>query len=108
MNRQAPFSTTLTEKAAYGLGTFIGENNGIAYYGHTGFVPRFLTILQYVPQFGLALALQVNTDDLRGEDSLLRLFNDLKNIILEHEPAGRSAAEQGRTPWSRCAATARE
>ena len=104
----APFPTPLSEKAGYGLGTFIGENSGIAYYGHTGFVPGFVTILQYVPRCGLALALQVNTDDLRGDDSLLRLFNDLKHIALEQEPGGRSDAERARTPWSCCAETAKE
>lgn len=104
----APFPTTLSEKAGYGLGTFIGENNGIAYYGHTGFVPGFVTILQYVPRNRLALALQVNSDDLRGEDSLLRLFNDLKNIALEHEPAGSSDAEREGAPRSCCAETAKE
>jgi len=104
----APFPTTLAEKAGYGLGTFIGENNGIAYCGHSGFVPGFLTILQYLPRCGSALALQVNSDDLRGQDSLLRLFNDLKQIVLEHESGGRSDAECGRTPWKCRPQTAKE
>jgi D-alanyl-D-alanine carboxypeptidase len=104
----APFPTTLAENAGYGLGTFIGENDGTAYYGHSGFVPGFLTILQYLPRCGSALALQVNSDDLRGQDSLLRLFNDLKHIVLEHEPGGGNDAERGRSPWSCCAGTAKE
>jgi len=41
--------TDLFENAKYGLGCFIGETNGVKYYGHTGFVPGYITMVQYVP-----------------------------------------------------------
>lgn len=77
----APYATTLFENARYGLGCFIGETHGIRYYGHTGFVPGYITIMQYLPDYDLAMAFQINTDSLHGDPSKI-IFNDLKAIVL--------------------------
>lgn len=79
----APFPTTLPANARYGLGCIIGENE--AWYGHTGFVPGYITILQYIPEQGLALAMQVNTDALHGKKAK-EVFEILKNKILDKLP----------------------
>lgn len=99
----APYPTTLSENARYGLGTFIGASMGIAYYGHTGFVPGFVTIVHYLPLYHIAIALQINTDDLRGTNVLLDFFNDLKSAVLENRPAGKKQAVRGRTQMRTCA-----
>jgi D-alanyl-D-alanine carboxypeptidase len=72
-----PFSTSLPENAGYGLGCIIGETGGVKFYGHSGFVPGYLTIVEYVPSFDLALAMQVNSDALHGE-GFQAMFNEMK------------------------------
>jgi len=74
-----PFPTGLAENSSYGLGCIIGKTDGTAWYGHTGFVPGYITIMQYIPSYDLSLAMQINTDALHGE-AAQQLFNDLKRI----------------------------
>lgn len=79
----APFRTFLPENAKYGLGCFIGETNGILYYGHTGFMPGYITYLQYLPDYDIAIALQYNTDSFSQNFSMVRFFNAIKKDVLE-------------------------
>lgn len=52
----------LNTATGYGLGTQIfATSYGIA-YGHTGFMPGFLSLMAYLPDYDIAVALQVNTD----------------------------------------------
>ncbi len=81
MTTPAPLKTTLVENAGYGLGCFVGENNGVRYYGHTGFVPGYITILHYLPDRRISMAMQFNCDKLHGKEAT-QLFNILKNTIL--------------------------
>jgi D-alanyl-D-alanine carboxypeptidase len=75
------FQTTLVENAGYGLGVFIGKTNNILYYGHTGFVPGFRTVMEYLPEYKIALAMQVNTDKIsQGKHPIMDL-NVLKSLI---------------------------
>jgi D-alanyl-D-alanine carboxypeptidase len=47
----------------YGLGTIVcADENGTS-WGHTGWFPGYGTKMAYYPDHGLALAIQVNTDD---------------------------------------------
>jgi D-alanyl-D-alanine carboxypeptidase len=78
-----PFSTPLFESAKYGLGCFIGETNGITYYGHTGFVPGYITFVQYLPQFDIAFACQFNKDNSHDNISMKTFFNSLKNVVID-------------------------
>lgn len=79
----APFSTTLFENAKYGLGCFIGETNGITYYGHTGFAPGYITYMQYIPKYDIAFAIQFNDDSSHENFSMKTFFNTLKKVVLE-------------------------
>ena len=87
----APFETTLFEDAGYGLGSFIGETDGVTYYGHTGFSPGYITYVQYLPEYNIALAFQVNDDSSHSNFSLKEYFNTIKEVVLNHRPekAGR-------------------
>ena len=79
----APVPTDLYENAGYGLGAFIGETNGVKYFGHTGFVPGYVTVMQYVPDFDIAISLQINTDDFKGKKHKMNYGNLLKEIVLK-------------------------
>lgn len=80
----APHETTLFEGAGYGLGTFIAETDGITYYGHTGFSPGYITYIQYLPDYRIALAFQVNSDSSHGDFSLKEYFNTIKKAVLNN------------------------
>ena len=62
-----------------------GTVTPLANFDHIGFVPGFVTIVHYLPLYDIAIALQVNTDDLRGEITLQDFFNDLKIVVLAKE-----------------------
>ena len=81
----APYETTLFEDAGYGLGSFIAETDGVAWYGHTGFSPGYITYLQYLPDYDIALALQVNDDSSHDNFSLKKYFNTIKKVVLNHD-----------------------
>ena len=86
----APFETTLFEDARYGLGSFIAATDGVTYYGHTGFVPGYITYVQYLPDYNISLALQVNDDSSHENFSLKKYFNTIKKVVLNHSyPRGR-------------------
>jgi D-alanyl-D-alanine carboxypeptidase len=85
----APFPTILPEKAGYGLACFIGKTNGVPYYGHSGFVPGYLTFVQYLPDSGIAIALQVNSDSPHRSLSTTALFNSIKNDVLKYAGTGK-------------------
>lgn len=80
----APYKTTLFEDAGYGLGSFIAETDGVKYYSHTGFSPGYITYLQYLPDYQIALALQVNDDSSHDNFSLKEYFNTIKQVVLNH------------------------
>jgi D-alanyl-D-alanine carboxypeptidase len=80
----APYVTTLFEGAGYGLGSFIAETDGVTYYGHTGFSPGYITYVQYLPGYNIALALQVNDDSSHDNFSLKEYFNTIKQVVLNH------------------------
>jgi D-alanyl-D-alanine carboxypeptidase len=81
MVQPVPMPTTLVENAGYGLGCFIGEHSGVKYLGHTGFVPGYITVMHYLPARGVALAMQLNSDNLHGKEATA-VFNKLKDVIL--------------------------
>lgn len=80
----APFRTTLFEDAKYGLGSFIAESDGITFYGHTGFIPGYITYVQYLPGYNIAFAFQVNDDSSHDNFSLKKYFNTIKKVVLNH------------------------
>ncbi|MDZ7634908.1 MAG: serine hydrolase domain-containing protein [Bacteroidales bacterium] len=80
----APHETTLFEDARYGLGSFIAETDGVTWYGHTGFCPGYITYVQYLPDYKIAMALQVNDDSSHDNFSLKEYFNTIKKVVLTH------------------------
>lgn len=56
-------STGEPSKTGYGFGTEIwGDSEGQIWYGHSGFMPGYMSVVQYIPELKLALALQINAD----------------------------------------------
>lgn len=80
----AQYKTNLFEDAKYGLGSFIAETDGVTWYGHTGFSPGYITYVQYLPDYNIALALQVNDDSSHDNFSLKKYFNTIKKVVLNH------------------------
>lgn len=89
----APYETTLFESAGYGLGTFIAATDGVTWYGHTGFSPGYITYLQYLPGYNIALALQVNDDTSHDNFSLKEYFNTIKQVVLNHNSTTSGSKE---------------
>ncbi len=79
----APFKTGLFENAGYGLGSFVGKTDSVIYYGHTGFVPGYITYIQYIPKYRIAIAIQFNSDASHENFSMKSYFNDIKRTIIE-------------------------
>lgn len=79
-----PYETTLFEDAGYGLGCFIAETDMLTYYGHTGFAPGYITYVQYLPDYNIAFALQVNDDSSHDNFSLKKYFNTIRKVVLDH------------------------
>lgn len=82
MTTPAPFPAALPFDAKYGLGCFIGGSGDTRWYGHTGFVPGYITILQFFPVPGVALAMQVNADAVHGK-AARESFEKIRIIVLE-------------------------
>jgi D-alanyl-D-alanine carboxypeptidase len=76
--------TSLFENAEYGLGVFLGKTNNISYYGHTGFVPGYRTVMEYVPNYKIAMAMQVNADKQQQGKHPIMDFNVLKSLIINY------------------------
>lgn len=89
----APYETTLFEGAGYGLGSFIAATDGVTWYGHTGFSPGYITYLQYLPGYNIALALQVNDDSSHDNFSLKEYFNTIKQVVLNHNSPSSGKGE---------------
>lgn len=74
----------LGPNAAYGLATtMMGLPTSGTAFGHSGYMPGYRTEAYYFPDFGFALALQINSTT-RGlwEGPLLQLFDDLAHVIV--------------------------
>lgn len=63
----------------YGLGWGVANVNGLRYVGHSGAQQRVSTLLQTVPDKGVAVALMVNVEDTR----LSQLANQIIDILLK-------------------------
>lgn len=76
------FRTFLPERAKYGCGVFVGETNGTSYFGHTGFMPGYGTIVQYIPDYDFSLAIQFNSDAAPDPRSQVLFTNQIKDVII--------------------------
>lgn len=74
----------LGPNAAYGLATIMmGLPTSGTAFGHSGFMPGYRTEAFYFPDYGFALALQINSTE-RGlwEGPLLQMFDDIANVVV--------------------------
>jgi len=73
--------TTLDDNAGYGFASFVWDENNQLSYGHTGFFPGYVTIFEYIPDLGISIAMQWNTDRKKPGKSLHRYLDSIKEII---------------------------
>lgn len=73
--------TTLADNAKYGFAAFVWNGNNQISYGHTGFFPGYVTIIEYIPELDISIGMQWNTDKKDPEKSLHQYLNDIKNIL---------------------------
>jgi len=71
----------MNPSSCYGLGVIVGKTGSYQWYGHTGFAPGYVTVMEYIPGYEISMALQVNTDKLRKEREAC--FDKLKEVILQ-------------------------
>ena len=69
--------TDLSDNALYGFATIIWKDKFGISYGHTGFFPGYVSIMQYYPDRDTSFALQINTDKLPEGQSVFKLLNML-------------------------------
>ena len=91
----------LGQGTQYGLGVIVRPTPLGTTYGHSGYMPGYLTEVRYWPDHGLAVAFQVNTS---ANGALGRspgaIVNDLARIVTESLAAERPAA-MGAAPTHR-------
>ncbi len=67
--------TDLSDNALYGFATIIWKDNFGISYGHTGFFPGYVSIMQYYPGRDISFAMQINTDKLPEGWTVFKLLN---------------------------------
>ncbi|HAN17489.1 MAG: hypothetical protein A2X13_09400 [Bacteroidetes bacterium GWC2_33_15] len=75
--------TDLQDNAKYGMACFVWDEDGRISFGHTGFFPGYVTIVEYIPGYNICIAMQWNTDKKNPEKSLHRYLDKIKEIIKE-------------------------
>jgi D-alanyl-D-alanine carboxypeptidase len=79
----------LGREARYGLGVIVRPTPLGVTWGHSGYMPGYLTEVRYWPEHGVAVAFQVNTT---AEGALGRgpgqVVTELARIVVESLPAG--------------------
>ena len=68
---------------AYGMGSFIYKTKHGEAYGHTGFVPGFVSIFAWYPEQQIAVALQANCDYAASYMSLVDYLDTLISVLKE-------------------------
>ncbi len=74
--------TDLNGEGSYGHGCMLWVLDRIVSYGHTGFMPGFLSVVEWLPGYATALALQINTDCLPDNITPNRLLLLMRRIVL--------------------------
>ena len=74
-------------KLRYGLGVAIEDRGHFGVrYGHGGVIPGYTSSMRYYPQYGVAIAFQINTDkgvSDHSTDLVEVLEKHLENIVLK-------------------------
>lgn len=77
-----PNGADIGNDLSYGMGSFIFETRFGKMWGHTGFVPGFLSIFGFLPEKSIALALQINCDFASRGKPLEQYLEDLLEVAL--------------------------
>ena len=86
-------STTTGEGANYGLGVEITQGQWGKGYGHDGEFPGYVSVMRYYPNSGVAVAVQINSDETSGADRFLAgAFDDFAGIVIKGI-SGREVSE---------------
>ena len=72
-----------SDELAYGLGVSIAQTPAGAAYGHHGFFPGYNSQVIYFPDFGAAVALQINSDTTHVGDHSMTLANVVLDALAE-------------------------
>ena len=87
------------DTTGYGLGLEIYQTSDGVTYGHRGIMPGYLSIMEYVPKYRFAAALQINCDQFSGKLNSKKTRNDyldtLKPIIIKYLSATRGPHGMG-------------
>ncbi|MHC1702615.1 MAG: serine hydrolase domain-containing protein [Tenuifilaceae bacterium] len=78
------FQTDLTDNAKYGYGTIIWKNGFKDYYGHQGFFPGYRSIVEYSPDYGFSIALQINKDNPATNLTLNQMLQPFIELIVSN------------------------
>ncbi len=73
----------------YGVAVAVHENGPFGTtYGHSGWIPGYCSSLRYYPEYGVAIAFQINTD-IGIVDGSTKIFmemeNNLAKVVIEQE-----------------------
>lgn len=68
-------------KQGYGLGTFVWETDHGLHYGHLGFMPGYVTAVEYAKDHKVSIALQYNSDKTLGANQH-KYITELSNMII--------------------------
>jgi D-alanyl-D-alanine carboxypeptidase len=80
----------------YGLGVQIRQSPWGISYGHGGWFPGYLSEMEYFPQYKVAIAVQVNTDEFaRLKKGLRAYIADVARLVIG-EPEAKKASATGR------------
>ncbi len=74
--------TDLSDNALYGFATIIWKNMFGISYGHTGFFPGYVSIMQYYPDCDISLAMQINSDKLPEGKTIYMLLGYIAEVLL--------------------------
>jgi CubicO group peptidase (beta-lactamase class C family) len=72
----APYETPLTQSQAYGLGWFVERHRGAVLIHHGGTLRGFKSMVGFMPEHGLAVAVLANQNDSPAPMLLLRQMAD--------------------------------
>ncbi|MEL7124436.1 MAG: serine hydrolase domain-containing protein [Bacteroidota bacterium] len=73
----ADLKTGQAAEFGYGLGTFVWDTKFGTQYGHSGFFPGYITIVEYNPELNVSIAIQYNSDGSGGRN----LHNNVLTIM---------------------------
>ena len=76
-----PHPAKLPDKAQYGMGAIIWNQDNPLKIGHSGFMPGYISVMQYVPEYDLALAIQINTDASPEKETIHAFMDRMLKLV---------------------------